>query len=294
VSILRADSYPGFVEKRFNTGTVNLNYAVGPANGPPLVLLHGLGRRWQVFMPLIPGLAERWQIFALDFRGHGKSDRVPNGYRGLDYAHDTAEFLRECVPSKTAIFGHSLGGMVTVWIAAHHPELVLAIILGDNAIDLSGIRNSLYSDLFSGLQALAAKGGTVSEIASGIAEIRLRAPNLSAPVRIGDLPGNDQAYLEWWARCVSQADPDTYRMTLDGSSREGWNGPEFLSRITSPTLLLQADPRLGGLMSDADVDLALKVLKHASHIRFENLGHGLYMQQPEPIVQAINHFLESL
>lgn len=181
-----------------------------------------------------------------------------------------------------------------MWIASQHPELTRAVILGDNAIDVSAFRNSMYIDLFTGLRALAASGRSVPEIAQGIAEIRLRVPNVNAPVPIGDLPGNDQAYLEWWARCVSQADPDTYGMTLDGSSREGWDGAGFLRKITCPTLLLQADPRLGGLMSDADVALALQLLKHPVHVRFDNLGHGLYMQRPEPVLRAINHFLDSL
>ena len=294
MNISRADSHPGILEKWFDAEGVRLNYAEGPQTGTPLVLLHGLGRRWQVFMPLIPSLALRWQIFAPDFRGHGKSARVPGAYRGLDYAGDVVRFLEECVPPGAAIFGHSLGGMVTMWIASQHAELARAIILGDNAIDVVAFRNSMYIDLFTGLRALAGGGRSVPEIARGIAEIRLRVPNVSIPVRIGDLPGNDQAYLEWWARCVSQADPDTYGMTLDGSSREGWDGESFLQQIECPTLLLQADPRIGGLMSDADVKLALKFLKHPVHVRFDNIGHGLYMQQPEPILRAITNFLDSL
>lgn len=294
MSISRADSHPGIVEKTFAAAGVRLNYAEGPETGPPLVLLHGLGRRWQVFMPLIPSLSLRRQIFAPDFRGHGKSARVPRGYRGLDYAADMVHFLRERVPAGAAVFGHSLGGMVIMWIAAQHPELARVVILGDNAIDVAAFGNSMYIDLFTGLRALASSGRPIPEIARGISDIQLRIPNVGVPLRIGDMPGNDQAYLEWWARCVSQADPDTYGMTLDGSSREGWDGEGFLRRITGPTLLLQADPGLGGLMSDADVKLALSLLKHPVHVRFENIGHGLYMQQPEPVLRAITNFLDSL
>ena len=36
-------------EHSFNTGSVILNYAEGPASGPPLVLLHGGSARWQAF-----------------------------------------------------------------------------------------------------------------------------------------------------------------------------------------------------------------------------------------------------
>ena len=40
----------GLVERTIDTGQVVLNYAEGPAHGAPLVLLHGLGRRWQIFL----------------------------------------------------------------------------------------------------------------------------------------------------------------------------------------------------------------------------------------------------
>ena len=87
----------GLAERTFDTGEVQLNYAEGPANGPPLVLLHGLGRRWQVFLPLIPALSLRWHIFAPDLRGHGKSSRVARGYHGPQYSEDIASLLRERV-----------------------------------------------------------------------------------------------------------------------------------------------------------------------------------------------------
>jgi pimeloyl-ACP methyl ester carboxylesterase len=294
MNMVRPETHPGIVERTFAARGVRINYAEGPATGPPLVLLHGLGRRWQVFMSLIPSLSLRWQIFAPDFRGHGKSERMPHAYRGIEYSSDTLQFLREVVPPGAAVFGHSLGGMVLMWIASQHPGLVRAAMLGDNSIRLRKFSSSMYFDLFTGLRALAASGGSVEDIARGIAEIRLRVPNYPRPVRIGDMPGNDEAYLQWWARCVSQVDPDTYAMTLDNTSREGWDGEAFLRRMTCPTLLLQGDPNLGALMSDDDVALARQILPHAVHVRFEGIGHGLYMQQPEPILRALTNFLDSL
>ena len=136
--------HPGIAEQTFDTGEVRLNYAEGPANGPPLVLLHGLGRRWQIFMPLIPALSLRWRLFVPDLRGHGKSGRVPRGYRGPDYSEDITRFLRERVPEPAVLFGHSLGGLLAMWVASHNPELVRALILGDNMIIARQARTPMY------------------------------------------------------------------------------------------------------------------------------------------------------
>ena len=41
-------------ERLFNTGAVEINYAEGPDNGSPLVLIHGLASRWQNWYSVIP------------------------------------------------------------------------------------------------------------------------------------------------------------------------------------------------------------------------------------------------
>ncbi len=289
-----SENHPGLIEHTVDTGIVQLNYAEGPANGPPLVLLHGLGRRWQVFLPVIPALSLRWHIFAPDLRGHGKSSRVARGYHGPQYAGDIARLLRERVSAPAVLFGHSLGGMLAMWVASHHPELVCALILGDNMIAVRHLRKPMYTALFSGLRDLARTGGSVEQIAKGIGKIVLPIPGTDETAMIRELPGNDEAYLLSWARCVQQADPDTYDMTLDGSSLEGWDGETVLRGIVCPTLLLQARQELGGLMSDADVALATRLLPHHTHVRFRSLGHALFIQQPEPVLRAVTNFLESL
>ena len=289
-----SEIYPGLVERTFDTGEVQLNYAEGPAHGPPLALVHGLGRRWQVFLPVIPALSLRWHIFAPDLRGHGKSSRVARGYHGPRYSEDIARLLRERVSTPAVLFGHSLGGMLGMWVAYHHPELVRALILGDNMIVARHLHNPMYGALFSGLRDLARKGGSVEQIADGIGRIVLPVPGKNGFVTIRELPGNDEAYLLSWARSVQQADPDTYEMTLDGSSLEGWDGETVLRGIACPTLLLQGTPELGGLMSDADVALATRLLPHHAHVKFRNLGHALFIQQPEPVLRAVTNFLESL
>jgi pimeloyl-ACP methyl ester carboxylesterase len=289
-----SDYQPGLVERTFDTGEVQLNYAEGPTNGQPLVLVHGLGRRWQVFLPIIPALSLRWHIFAPDLRGHGKSSHVARGYHGPQYSEDVARLLQERISAPAVLFGHSLGGLLALSVAFHHPELVRALILGDNMIVGRRLRNPMYKALFSGLRDLARMKGSVEQIANGIGKIVLPVPGTDESVSIRELPGNDEAYLLSWARCVQSADPDTYEMTLDGTSLEGWDGEAVLRGITCPTLLLQATTALGGLMSDADVALATQLLPHHTHVKFRNLGHALFIQQPDMVLRPVMNFLESL
>jgi pimeloyl-ACP methyl ester carboxylesterase len=289
------EQYPGFKEDTCDTGAVQINFAEGPDNGPPLVLLHGLGRRWQVFDPLIPTLSEKWHIYAPDLRGHGQSTHVPRGYRGKQYAEDIITFLEQRVTAPAVLFGHSLGGMIALWIAAHQPTRVRAVIVGDSMLLSKSFEpGTMYPMLFAGLHDLAVQKCSLDELADGLARIKLKVPGLDEAVPIGDLPGNDREHLLLWASCVKQVDPDTYAMTLDGSSLQDWHGEHLLRNVQCPTLLLQGNPALGALMSDVDVICARTLLPHSVHVNFPTLGHALYIQQPEPVLRAVSAFLATL
>jgi len=121
-------------EHIFDTGVVTINYAEGPPSGPPLVWLHGGSARWQYYKGILPDLAARFHLYAPDFRGHGQSGRVPGRYRFQDYADDTIAFLRLCVPGPAYLFGHSLGGMIALLVAARCPDRVRAVAVGDSGL----------------------------------------------------------------------------------------------------------------------------------------------------------------
>jgi pimeloyl-ACP methyl ester carboxylesterase len=283
----------GFQEKIFQTGEVSIHYAEGPPNGPPLVLLHGLARDWKSFLVLLPDLSSRFHVFALDLRGHGKSSRVPGGYRLSDYAVDISAFLKQSIPTGAAIFGHSLGAEVGVYVAADQSCRVSALILGDPVISPENFVRSMYDPLFLQLHKLIVSGGSQQEIARRIGKIELRIPGFDELLRIEDLPGNTEPVLMEWARVAMLTDPETLAMMLDGSSFAGWDPRQILPQIPCPTLLLQGNPELDALLTDDDVKLALSLLPSARHVKFPLLGHALFMQQPKPVLQAITTFLST-
>jgi pimeloyl-ACP methyl ester carboxylesterase len=50
-------------EQIFNADVLPINFVEGPPSGPPLVLLHGGGDRWQYLLPIIPSLVMRMTNF---------------------------------------------------------------------------------------------------------------------------------------------------------------------------------------------------------------------------------------
>ena len=291
---LNPDDTSSVREEIFTLGPVHLNYAELLGRGSPLLLLHGLARNWRDVLPLIPGLEQRHHVFAVDLLGHGKSARAPGAYNISAYASDVIGFLEQILDGPVVIFGHSLGGMVGMYIALHQPSRVQALVLGDTMLARDAFDRSMYFSFFRTLHALLLQRTSVPDLARRLAEAEILVPGLEYPVAIGDLPGNDGAVLLKWAECLDQVDPQAIAMTLSGTAYAEFEPDKWLAQIHCPTLILQANPDLGGLISEADLHSALHLLPHAAHKFFPLLGHALHLQNPAAVLDAVTSYLSSI
>ena len=111
-------------ESRFDLDGRQINYAKGPKNGPPLLLIHGISGRWQDWSGVSETLSTDWQVYAVDLRGHGKSEWTPEGYHWRLYSQDQVEFLERVIGEPAHIIGHSLGGVTALGVNALRSDLV--------------------------------------------------------------------------------------------------------------------------------------------------------------------------
>ena len=121
----------GLEEKRFNTGEIEINYVVGPNNGPPLVLIPGQGADWTTYKKVLPTLSQDYHVYAVDVRGHGKSDWTTGDYTFTSIGRDFTALLETVVQEPAIVSGNSSGGLISLWLAANRPDLVKGIILED-------------------------------------------------------------------------------------------------------------------------------------------------------------------
>lgn len=114
--------------------------------GPVVVLLHPVGLSWRFWEPVIPALATRFRVLALDFRGHGDSDRPTRPFTLEDLAEDVAQVIRANTTRDAIVAGASLGGMVAQVLAVRSPIKPSALILCDTFArctpELSGVLES--------------------------------------------------------------------------------------------------------------------------------------------------------
>jgi pimeloyl-ACP methyl ester carboxylesterase len=88
-------------------------------NGPPLVLLHGLGLSWRSWLPVLNALEARHDVMALDLPGFGESSPLPVGVAPTPerLADDVERELDRLRLDHPAVAGNSLGGWLALELA---------------------------------------------------------------------------------------------------------------------------------------------------------------------------------
>ena len=102
----------------------------GPADKPPIVLVHG----WVVSADLnwfttYGALEEMGRVIAPDHRGHGRGARHSMPFRLADVADDIAALLRAEGTGPAIIVGYSMGGPLTQLLWQRHPDVVAGVVL---------------------------------------------------------------------------------------------------------------------------------------------------------------------
>jgi pimeloyl-ACP methyl ester carboxylesterase len=105
----------------------------GPADRPPLLMLHGLTRNSRDFEYIAGRYAGDWRVIAVDFRGRGQSQYDPNSanYHPPVYAMDILQLLDELGIDRAVFMGTSLGGLVTMIVATVAPDRIAGALLND-------------------------------------------------------------------------------------------------------------------------------------------------------------------
>ena len=99
----------------------------GPVGAPAIVFSHSLGATLATWEPQAAALADRFTVVRYDLRGHGQSPVVPGPYSIADLGGDLVALLDRLGLERAHLVGISLGAMVSLWVAAHHPTRVAAL-----------------------------------------------------------------------------------------------------------------------------------------------------------------------
>jgi pimeloyl-ACP methyl ester carboxylesterase len=214
---------------------------------------------------MLHGLGARWQVFAPLFAGlRGWGHLYALDFRGHGQSARTegryrlADYCADALAllrqagQPAILYGHSLGGWVALALAAAYPADVRAVVVADSAIFPEGIDPDLAVSYLANL-----------------------------PLALRSL-----------AKSLKQLDPEVMAFFRDGRLTEDYDPRQILPQVRCPVLLLQGDKRRDGLMTDADVQRAMELLPDARHVSFPGLGHGLHVEDPVQVLDAVLSFVK--
>lgn len=99
-------------------------HAIEAGSGRPLLLLHGVTLRSDVWAPQLHLLADRFRVIAVDLRGHGGSVAGGDGYGMGPLGADVATVLEALDLHDAIVVGHSMGGMAMMTFCGDAPGVL--------------------------------------------------------------------------------------------------------------------------------------------------------------------------
>ena len=126
---------------------IRLHYeAFGRRNGPPVLMVQGLGTDKHGWDLQRIALAPRYRTIALDNRGAGRSDKPFGTYSLEQMADDAIAVLDHAGVESAHVIGASMGGAISQVIALKYPDRVRSLTLACTACRHHPWRRELLSD----------------------------------------------------------------------------------------------------------------------------------------------------
>jgi pimeloyl-ACP methyl ester carboxylesterase len=253
----------------------------------PVICLHGLTRNGKDFDGLAPWIAARGRrVLAVDVRGRGLSQWDPQAdYRMPTYADDVARLMEAAGLDHAVFVGTSMGGLITMEVAATRPDLVAGAVINDVGPVLAP----------AGLMRIASYVGQAPKVENwDDAVAYARWQNAHALPHYSDadwLAMARRLFREEDGRVVLDYDPDISKPFADGPLMgDPWASWNALAQ-DRPLLLLR------GANSDLlTEDLVEGMLLGHALARYRvvpGVGHAPMLDEPEARA-AIGEFLDAI
>jgi pimeloyl-ACP methyl ester carboxylesterase len=257
-----------------------IRYFAG-GDGPPVVLVHGLGGSATNWVELAPLLAKRHRVIAPDLPGHGGSEALA-AVAGLDAFADrvAAAVVHEDAGAATVV-GHSLGGLVAIRLALRYPELVRSLVLAGSA-GLS-IGRPLRRELLTAFTIIR-PGRLAGRYRTLVGRSRLLRRVVFGFVSVADPAGLTDVAVEGFlaGQLLHTDTASAWRALREDDPRQE------LGRIDVPTLVLW-----GGEDAQLPLDDAFEYARRlrAPLRTIAGCGHLLIGERPAACAHAIEDFI---
>lgn len=258
--------------------------------GQPMVIINGgPGFNCKGFQGLAQTLAAHYQVILYDQRGTGRSimARVDSTNMTMDLMAADLEALRRHLGfQEWTVFGHSFGGLLGNYYAAHYPTALRALIASASgginlrllrSFDITRRMTPMQRDSFQYWTGQLTAGDT-----SSMADAKRRAFMATAYVY------ND-AHATRIAERLGQGNPRINRLIWQDLQRIGYDVAAEVGAFKRPVLILQGQQ---DVISTQIAEDAHAAFPNSELVILPECGHYGWLDQPEAYFAALAGFMQ--
>ncbi|MDP3859648.1 MAG: alpha/beta hydrolase [Stagnimonas sp.] len=243
---------------------------VDQGQGPPLLLIHGLGASHADWDQQIAALSRIFRVIAPDLRGHGDSD-AQGPYSVERFATDLFQLVEQLGLGAHALIGHSMGGAVAMQMAILRPERIVKLVLCNTLPSFRPRTLAQKQQLWLRLW--------VARLLGNARLSRITAKRM--------FPNPDQQVLrEAVAERNGRTDSAVYLESLRALSR--WSVQDKLQWLRMPSLVLASEH---DYFPASEAQTFAEALPDGRYRMFEGAHHGLPMERPDEFNRTVLDFL---
>lgn len=289
-------SIPPWPGEDRTSGGVRMHVRVtpGPEDAPTAVYVHGLGGSATNWTDLAAQLSTRVPGISLDLPGFGRSEPPEDfDYSIAAHADAVARFIRGLDVGPVHLFGNSMGGAISMNVAADHPDLIRTLTLVSPAVPDLRPRFSRMSDPRLALAYLPLVGAPVRRrLAAVPVEQRVvqllklvfadieRVPQSRKDEAAAEFA--ERARMVWANPALARSTIGLFRSWLVPRSRSMWT---LAPRITAPTLVVWGTD--DKLVTVRKAPRTANLIPRARLLVLPRTGHVAQMERPGTVARAV-------
>ena len=245
-----------------------------------LVCLHGTSGNAHHFDALARSLLGSYRVIALDQRGHGLSDKPPQGYDAVTLACDLEALANNLGLSTFALLGASMGSRVATIYTGSHPEKIERLVLVDLSFEMPAAAQQRM------IQGHLTRQRAFESFAEAIAYSR------AMPQRSR---WTQEMHREEIEHAVGER-PDgkwEWRYSLEAALQSLQQAPQdlwaYVARIQCPALLIRGQE--SDVLTAGTAQKFSQLVKDCRIFEVEGAAHGVARDNPARFNQVVGEFL---
>jgi pimeloyl-ACP methyl ester carboxylesterase len=243
---------------------------------PELVLVHGGAQNAHTWDTVAMALDR--PLLAIDLPGHGHSDGGPDGSLSVSSnGTDLARVIAELAPDAVGVVGMSLGGLSTIALAAHSPELVRSLVLVDVTPGVNAEKSAPIAAFIDG----PARFANFDELLARTMEHN--PTRTEASLRRGILHNAVQLEDGSWVWRYAR-----FRDNEPGRRPEFEDWWDAISGLRVPLMLVRG--LAWSVVGDEDVEELLRRQPTSTVVGVEGAGHSIQGDRPLELAAILSDF----